>query len=165
MIKILGLQLEKFYRNQQLQPTLKIILGLILCLGAILIPATIANAGDLSRQPITEINVSLGNEAGELKFFPNQLEFESGKRYKLVLKNPSPQKHYFTSKNFADASWTQKVEAGNVEVKGAIHELELKPGAVAEWLFVPVKSGSYNLRCTVAGHTEAGMVGKIAIAS
>ena len=23
----------------------------------------------------------------------------------------------------------------------------------------------YNLRCTVAGHTEAGMIGKIAIAS
>jgi hypothetical protein len=42
----------------------------------------------LSRQPVTEITVSLGNEAGELKFFPNLLEFESGKRYKLVLKIP-----------------------------------------------------------------------------
>ena len=64
-------------------------------------PAAIASAaGDLSRQPVSEITVSLGNEAGELKFFPNQLEFESGKRYKLVLKNPSSQKHYFTAKNF-----------------------------------------------------------------
>jgi len=157
--------LVQFNHSQRFPQTLKLILGLILCLGAILIPATIANAGDLSRQPVTEINVSLGNETGALKFFPNQLEFQSGKRYKLVLKNPSQQKHYFTAKNFADASWTQKVEAGNVEIKGAIHELELKPGAVAEWVFVPVKSGSYNLRCTVAGHTEAGMVGKIAIAS
>jgi uncharacterized cupredoxin-like copper-binding protein len=52
-----------------------------------------------------------------------------------------------------------------VEIKGAIHELELKPGAMAEWVFVPMKSGSYNLRCTVAGHTEAGMIGKITIAS
>ena len=52
-----------------------------------------------------------------------------------MLKNPSSQKHYFTAKNFADASWTQKVEAGNVEIKGAIHELELKPGAMAEWVF------------------------------
>jgi len=85
-------------------------------------PAAIASTtGDLSRQPVSEITVSLGNEAGELKFFPKLLEFESGKRYKLVLKNPTSQKHYFTAKNFADASWTQKIEAGNVEIKGSIH--------------------------------------------
>lgn len=166
MIDLLGWKLGKFYRSQRLQKTFKVILGLILCLSTILMPVAIASAaGDLSRQPVTEITVNLGNEAGELKFFPNLLEFESGKRYKLVLKNPSSQKHYFTAKNFADASWTQKVEAGKVEIKGAIHELELKPGAMAEWVFVPIKSGSYNLRCTVAGHTEAGMIGKITIAS
>ncbi|HLO51865.1 MAG TPA: sulfocyanin-like copper-binding protein [Kamptonema sp.] len=121
--------------------------------------------GDLLRQPATEINISLGSATGELKFFPNLLEFESGKRYKLVLKNPSPQKHYFTSKDFADASWTQKVEAGNVEIKGVIHELELKPGAEAEWVFVPMKSGTYHLQCTIAGHAEAGMIGKITISA
>jgi uncharacterized cupredoxin-like copper-binding protein len=82
-----------------------------------------------------------------------------------VLTNPSPQKHYFTSKDFADAIWTQKVEAGNVEIKGVIHELELKPGAKAEWVFVPLKSGTYNLRCTIPGHTEAGMTGKITISA
>ncbi|WP_445310087.1 biphenyl 2,3-dioxygenase [Microcoleus vaginatus] len=115
-------------------------MGVILCWITILRPAAIASAaGDLSRQPVTEITVSFGNEAGELNFFPNQLEFESGKRYKLVLKNPSSQKHYFTAKNFADASWTQKVEAAKVEIKGAIHELELKPGAMAEWMFVSMK--------------------------
>ncbi|WP_333177608.1 sulfocyanin-like copper-binding protein [Microcoleus sp. S13_B4] len=52
-----------------------------------------------------------------------------------------------------------------MEIKGSIHELELKPGARAEWMFVPMKSGTYNLRCTVAGHREAGMIGKITIAS
>ncbi len=71
MMKLLGLQLGKFYRSQGLQQTLKVIFGLILCFGTILMPATIANAGDLSRQPVTEVAVSLGNEAGELKFFPN----------------------------------------------------------------------------------------------
>ncbi len=57
-------------------------------------------------------------------------------KYKLILDNPSPTKHYFTAKDFADASWTQKVEAGKVEIKGAIHELELKPNAQAEWVIV-----------------------------
>src|SRR5512136_179167 len=107
--------------------------------------------------PVAEVKVSLGSAANELKFFPNQLEFVAGKRYKLVLDNPSPQKHYFTAKDFADASWTQKVEAGKVEIKGAIHELELKPGAVAEWVFVTEKPGTYSLRCPISGHTEAGM--------
>lgn len=126
-------------------------------------PAAVWAVGDLSKQAVTKVTISLGNEAGALKFFPNELNFESGKRYQLILKNPSPQKHYFTAKDFADGSWTQKVEAGNVEIKGAIHELELKPNAVAEWFFVPVKSGNYSFRCPIPGHTEAGMVGKISI--
>jgi uncharacterized cupredoxin-like copper-binding protein len=127
-------------------------------------PASAANSsGDVLKQPPIEITVSLGNAAGELKFEPNHLELKAGKRYNLHLNNPSPVKHYFTSKDFADAIWTQKVEAGNVEIKGTIHELELKPGAEAEWVFVPLKLGKYGLRCTIDGHTEAGMTGEIVV--
>lgn len=119
----------------------------------------------LAATETTEINVSLGNEAGELVFEPNHLELVAGKKYKIKLDNPSPTKHYFTSKDFADASWTQKVEAANVEIKGAIHELELKPSAEAEWVLVPMKPGKYELHCSISGHTEAGMVGDIVILS
>lgn len=118
---------------------------------------------NLAKQRIEELHVDLGNPANELHFVPNQLEFKSGKRYKVVLHNPSAQKHYFTAKDFADSIWTQKVEAGNVEIKGAIHDLELKPGATAEWVFIPVKSGNYELHCSIPGHTEAGMTGAIAV--
>lgn len=127
------------------------------------VPAIAAPTGDLARQPAIEVAVSLGNTANELKFIPNNFEFEAGRRYKLVLTNPSGQKHYFTAKDFADASWSQKVDAGNVEIKGAIHELELRPNTKAEWVFVPVRSGTYQLRCTIPGHTEAGMIGTITI--
>lgn len=109
------------------------------------------------------IKVSLGNEQGQLIFTPNEFQFSAGKKYKLVLDNPSPQKHYFTSKDFADASWTQKVQAGKVEVKGAIHELELKPEGEAEWVFIPEKQGVYELYCSIPGHKEAGMKGTITI--
>ena len=127
-------------------------------------PATAQNLShNLLKQPQLEITVSLGNTANELKFEPNYLEFTPGKRYNLKLNNPSSQKHYFTAKDFADGIWTQKVEAGKVEIKGNIHELELKPGAEAEWVFVPIKSGKYTLRCTISGHTEAGMKGEIVI--
>ncbi|MEH1918047.1 plastocyanin/azurin family copper-binding protein [Nostoc sp.] len=142
-----------------------VILTLLLALNFIAAtPAMAANKSfDFLKQPVTEIAVSLGNSANELKFEPNHLEFEVGKRYQLRLNNPSQLKHYFTAKDFADGIWTQKVEAGKVEIKGAIHELELKPGAEAEWVFVPLKSGTYGLRCTIPGHTEAGMTGEIAI--
>jgi uncharacterized cupredoxin-like copper-binding protein len=127
-------------------------------------PTTAENlSNNLLKQPVIEITVSLSNTANELKFEPNYLELIPGKRYNLKLNNPSSQKHYFTAKDFADVIWTQKVEAGKVEIKGNIHELELKPGAEAEWVFVPIKSGKYALRCTIAGHTEAGMKGEIVI--
>lgn len=111
------------------------------------------------------VQVHLGTDTGELKFVPDRLEFEAGKRYKLLLDNPSPQKHYFTAKDFADAIWSQKVDAGNVEIKGAIHELELRPGSQAAWVFIPLKAGTYTLRCSIPGHSEAGMVGTLAIAN
>jgi uncharacterized cupredoxin-like copper-binding protein len=111
-----------------------------------------------------EVKISLGNSAGELKFFPDKLEFVAGKSYKLILDNPSDQKHYFTAKDFADAIWTKKVDAGNVEIKGAIRELEIRPGAVAVWVFTPMRLGNYDLYCSIPGHKEAGMIGKIAIA-
>jgi uncharacterized cupredoxin-like copper-binding protein len=142
-----------------------VILTLLLSLNFITAtPAMAANLSkDLLKQPATEIKVSLGNAANELKFEPNHLELKAGKRYQLQLTNPSQMKHYFTAKDFADGIWTQKVQAGKVEIKGAIHELELKPGGEAEWVFVPLKSGTYSLRCPIPGHTEAGMTGEIAI--
>lgn len=122
-----------------------------------------ALAGNLLKQPASEITVSLSNAAGELKFEPNHLELVSGKRYKLHMVNPSNQKHYFTAKDFADGIWTQKVDAGRVEIKGAIHEMELRPGTQADWVFVALKPGTYSLRCPIPGHTEAGMTGDIVI--
>ncbi len=134
--------------------------GIYLSMGSVAVAAVAP-----SQQSIETVKAHLGNASGALVFEPNQLTFEAGKRYKLLLDNPSPTKHYFTAKDFSDVIWTQKVEAGNVEVKGAIHELELKPGAEAEWVFVPQKPGTYELHCSIAGHAEAGMVGAITVAT
>jgi uncharacterized cupredoxin-like copper-binding protein len=117
----------------------------------------------LASSTVNEIKVSLGNSGGELKFFPSRIQLKTGKSYSLLLDNPSPIKHYFTSKDFADASWTKKVQVGEVEVKGAIHELELKPGATADWVLTPMKPGAYELHCSIPGHAAAGMVGEIVI--
>jgi uncharacterized cupredoxin-like copper-binding protein len=127
-------------------------------------------SGDLSRQEPITINVQLSNAQNELHFFPNTINLETGKLYKLVLKNPSGMKHYFSSDKFARAIYTSKVQVDDVagkkiaEVKGSVREIELLPQGTAEWWFVPVKAGNFtDLKCTVAGHAEAGMVGKVII--
>jgi uncharacterized cupredoxin-like copper-binding protein len=117
----------------------------------------------LADSTVNGIKVSLGNSGGEFKFFPSRIQLETGKSYSLLLDNPSPVKHYFTSKDFADASWTKKVQVGQVEVKGAIHEIELKSGASADWVLTPMKPGAYELHCSIPGHAAAGMVGEIVV--
>lgn len=140
-----------------------IVLFQVIMMWTVPLNAAIAASIPLSKQSPMVVQVELGNDQGELKFFPDHLKFQTGKRYKLVLSNASPTKHYFTAKDFADAIWSQKVDAGNVEVKGAIHELELRPNTTADWVFIPARAGDYQLRCTVPGHSEAGMLGKIEI--
>ena len=142
---------------QQIWQNLILSVVIILALSLFWMPIALADSN------VDEIEVSLGNSSGELKFFPSNLQLEAGKPYKLLLDNPSPEKHYFTSKDFADISWTKKVQAGKVEIKGAIHELELQPGAEAEWVLTPMKPGTYELHCSIKGHAPAGMVGEIVV--
>lgn len=136
----------------------------------LLFPVTLYAAGDLTDQTPIEVTVNLGNAKDNLRFYPNALQFETGKLYKLVIKNPSKQKHYFTSEGMARSVFTRKVQvvnAGNktlVEVKGSISEIEVYPGQTAEWWFVPIKTLQESpLRCSIKGHTEAGMTGSINI--
>ena len=136
-----------------------------------------AAAGDLSRQEPIAVTVELGRP-GQQAFFPNQLRFETGKLYKLILKNPSSDPHYFTSHAFTQLIYTRKVQVVQerdgkmttlAEMKGAIREIEVYPGQIAEWWFVPVAAGRVtDLRCGIIGpdgrsHAEHGMVGEIVI--
>jgi uncharacterized cupredoxin-like copper-binding protein len=120
-------------------------------------------AADLSAQEPIEVAVELGTKDGSHRFVPDTLRFETGKLYKLVLRNPSRAKHYFTALRFAAAVWTRKVETGDAEIKGAIREIEVLPNGKAEWFFVPVQAGEFDLQCTIEGHAEAGMVGRITV--
>jgi len=145
---------------------------------ALLFAATIAHAaGDLSRQEPIEVTVDLG-KPGQHVFVPDKLRFETGKLYKLILRNPSNDPHYFTSHAFTQLIYTRKVQvvqnrdgkmATLAEFKGAIREIEVYPGQTAEWWFVPVAAGRVtDLRCGIVAadgksHADHGMVGEIVI--
>ncbi len=141
-------------------------------------PGTARAAGDLSRQQPVEVVVELGRPDGRHAFEPSRLRFETGRLYRLVLRNNSRDPHYFTSDEFAARVFTRKVqvtqardgrEATLAEFKGAIREVEVYPGHSAEWWFVPVAAGRVaDLRCGVVAadgrtHAEHGMVGEIVI--
>ena len=140
-------------------------------------PSSGQSAGDLSRQTPIEVTVELG-KPGQHVFVPSELKFETGKLYKLILRNPSEDPHYFTSDSFTQMIYTRKVQVTQqrdgktvtlAEFKGAIREIEVYPGHAAEWWFVPVAAGRVkDLRCGIVGkdgksHAEHGMVGEIVI--
>ena len=145
---------------------------------ALVFASTVAlAAGDLSRQEPIEVTVELG-KPGQHAFTPSKLRFETGKLYKLVLRNPSSDPHYFTSHAFTQLIYTRKVQVVQTrdgktvplaEFKGAIREIEVYPGQTAEWWFVPVAAGRVtDLRCGIVGadgksHADHGMVGEIVI--
>lgn len=127
-------------------------------------------AGDMTAQTPVEVKVQMGDKDNARRFFPEKLEFETGKLYKLVLYNPSSEAHYFSSEALARAVFTRKAQVLGpdgktiAEVKGYISEIEVYPGGTAEWWFIPVKAiTAHDLKCTVKGHTEEGMVGVITI--
>src|SRR3712207_6714473 len=119
----------------------------IMCLVAL--AAEVRAAGNLAGQQPIEVTVDLG-KPGQHVFEPRQLKFETGKLYKLVLRNPSEAPHYFTSHAFSQMIFTRKVQVTQMregksvtlaEFKGAIREVEVYPGQAAEWWFVPVATG------------------------
>lgn len=143
---------------------------LFFLLAAVVFAQPALTAGDLSRQDPIEVKVELGSEDGEMVFQPEHLTFETGKLYKMVLVNNSPNKHYFSSDKFSQSIFTRKVQtytpdgAETAEIKGHIREVEVFAGHTAEWWFVPVQTGTFeDLKCTVDGHAAAGMVGTITI--
>ncbi len=134
-------------------------------------------AGNLAGQEPITVTVELGRP-GKHVFVPDRLKFETGKLYKLVLKNTSSDPHYFTSDGFSPLIYTRKVQVVQTrdgktttlaEFKGTIREVEVYPGHTAEWWFVPVATGRLtDLRCGIKDkggktHAELGMIGEIVI--
>ena len=132
--------------------------------------------GDLTRQKPQEVKINFVSKPGSSHFFsPAEIELETGILYKLILKNNSPNKHYFSSLKFPDAVFTRKVQVVDgtnkiAEIKGHIKEVEVFPGFSVEWWLIPIKTGVFDdLHCRVLDkiadmeHKDMGMSGKIVV--
>ena len=88
----------------------KVTMGLTTVFAGVAVVTAAFSAGNLAKQEPIEVRVELGTKDGDFKFVPNNLTFETGKLYKLVLTNPSKKKHYFTSLGLASMVYTRKVQ-------------------------------------------------------
>ena len=128
-------------------------------------------AGDLSRADPAEIVIEMGQVNPKIMYFkPNHIELETGKAYKIVLKNTDKIKHEFAAPELVGRVFTRKVEVlganGEMiaEIKGNVTEIEVAGGGVVEWFIVPVQTGKdIPTECAIEGHKEAGMVGTVTI--
>jgi uncharacterized cupredoxin-like copper-binding protein len=135
-----------------------------------------AHSQDLTKQEPIEKVILFKGVTGESHYYePSELIFYTGKLYKLILKNISDSKHYFTSNSFSKSIFTRKIQINSngkklAEIKGVINEVEVWPNHQIEWWLVPIKTGRFeDLFCKVEDmknglkHSEMGMQGLIII--
>lgn len=116
-------------------------------------------AADWSRMQTMSVSLT------EFAFSPSTLVFQEGIPYKLEILNKGTIKHYFTSEGFFKAIATRKIQSNaDGEIKAPYFSaIEVFPGRSLDLYFIPVKKGTYDLKCTIEGHAEKGMVGQIRI--
>jgi len=126
-------------------------------------------AGDMTAGDPIRVTVRLGTDAGDHRFIPDALTFETGKLYALRVENPGKHNYYFGSQSFADAVYSRKVVALDkegkdlIQVYGPVRRVEIKAGNAMEWWFVPLRTGKFDDLRSTKTHSDAGMTGTIEI--
>ncbi len=116
------------------------------------------SAADWSKMETVTVTMS------EYAFTPSTLAFNEGVPTKLVIRNEGKEHHYFVSGEFFATVATRKVQSSDGEVKAPhFTAVEVYAGKSIEWFLIPMKKGTFDLVCTVKGHAEHGMKGRIEV--
>jgi len=91
--------------------------------------------------------------------YEGPLTFESGKTYKLELKNVGEKKHYFTAPEFFKQVATRKAQVNDqAEIKADhFNAFEILPGGQLDFYFVADTKGEFPVYCTIDDHRDEGM--------
>jgi uncharacterized cupredoxin-like copper-binding protein len=100
----------------------------------------------------------------EYAFAPNALHLEVGVPYRLVLRNGGDSRHTFVSEPFFKTVAVRRLVIGDKVIDYPYLQLvELPSGASKELQFLPMRRGSFPLRCSVPLHQSFGMEGTITV--
>jgi uncharacterized cupredoxin-like copper-binding protein len=126
----------------------------------------LAGCAAVSQQPVTEITV----EASDFNYFPLSITVPAGQPITLLLKNMGKVEHDFV---------VDKINVTNVQASdtgpAAHHQMGDTPeydlhffaraGDTAVLNFTAMEPGTYEVFCSIEGHKEAGMIGKLIVAA
>src|SRR3972149_3380991 len=134
----------------------------LLCASAIFAygadPAAVLAKADWSKMDTVTVTMT------EYAFSPSPVVLKEGIPSKLVLKNEGKEAHYFVAEGFFRTIATRKIQGTDGEVNAPYFSaVEVYPGKSIEWFLVPMEKGTYELVCTVKGHAEHGMKGKMEV--
>lgn len=93
--------------------------------------------------PSSEVIPELVVEGSDFKFNPAQISFQAGEKVKLIFKNTGEARHDFV------------IEGLNTRTKLIV------PGTSDTVEFIAPDTGTYTFYCSVPGHRQAGMEGKL----
>ena len=104
-----------------------------------------------------------------MQYQPASLEVTTVQPVRLTLTNGDAVEHDFSSTEFPIDGTVQTVGHGGHDMGEEGEPLDLHVGAAASGSgtieFTPSQPGTYEFFCTVAGHKEAGMVGKLIVSN
>ena len=118
-------------------------------------------AGDAKRAKRT-VNITMSDS---MRFTPNKIEVKQGETIKIVVKNEGKQLHEFVigTKQELDEHAALMVKFPNME-HDEPYMAHVGVGKTGEIVWTFNKAGDFDFACLIAGHYQAGMVGKIAVA-
>ncbi|OLU17778.1 hypothetical protein BVH01_11130 [Pseudomonas sp. PA1(2017)] len=100
----------------------------------------------------------------QMRFVPDRLEVKAGETVRLVLHNDGQLLHEFVlgDKAQLDEHAAMMLRQPNMAHTG-MDMLHVQPGEEGEVTWTFDRAGTFDFACLIAGHYQAGMVGKVAV--
>lgn len=132
-------------------------------LGALALSVAAAcGGGDDSDEGAQEVRVTMSDQ---LRFEPAEIRVKAGVPVVLAIDNgKSSALHDFTVDKMpvTDVDEGMGAEHQMGESMAALH-MAMDPGKKGEMRFMPMEAGEYEFYCSVTGHAQGGMKGKLIV--
>ena len=101
-----------------------------------------------------------------MRFTPDKIEVKQGETVKLIIKNSGAVMHEFVlgTKNELEEHAALMVKFPNME-HDEPYMAHVPAGKTAEIIWTFNRPGNFDFACLIAGHYQAGMVGKITVSA
>ena len=106
-------------------------------------------------------------EVTEFKFQPATVQVEVGRPVKITMRNKGAIEHDWSILEIPVTGIKEAPKSTMQHDMGNEHQPELHMsamnGQMVQMEFTPTRPGTYEFKCTIAGHKEAGLVGTLVV--